>query len=117
MVLAKCLWFIDQVPTVQRVNIGGGLGVPHVATDQPLDLDKWATIIKTFFTERDLVVDVEPGDYLVKDAGLLLMGITYLEKKQNTQFLGVDCGFNIAPEPAYYKLPFQPVPPDFRRVG
>jgi len=109
-VLKKCLWFIEQVPGLKRVNIGGGLGVPHVAQDLPLDLDRWAAIIKAFFTERDLAVDVEPGDYLVKDAGLLLMGITYLEKKQDTRFIGVDCGFNIAPEPAYYQLPFQPVP-------
>jgi diaminopimelate decarboxylase len=109
-VIEKCLWFVDQVPTVQRVNIGGGLGVPHVASDQSLDLARWAEIIKKFFTERHLAVDVEPGDYLAKDAGLLLLGITYLEKKQNTHFLGVDGGFNIAPEPAYYKLPFQPIP-------
>jgi diaminopimelate decarboxylase len=109
-VVEKCLWFVDQVPTVQRVNIGGGLGVPHVASDQPIDLEKWAAIIKKHFTDRDLAVDVEPGDYLVKDTGLLLLGITYLETKQETHFLGVDGGFNIAPEPAYYNLPFQPVP-------
>ncbi len=109
-VLEKCLWFVDQVATVRRVNIGGGLGVPHVASDQPLDLTKWAAIIRTCFTDRNLAVDAEPGDYLVKDAGLLLLGITYMEKKQDTRFLGVDGGFNIAPEPAYYQLPFQPVP-------
>jgi len=109
-VIEKCLWFVEQVPTVQRINIGGGLGVPHAASDQPIDLGKWADIIRQSFTVRDLIVDVEPGDYLAKDAGLLLMAITYLEKKQQTDFLGVDCGFNIAPEPAYYNLPFQPVP-------
>jgi diaminopimelate decarboxylase len=109
-VVEKCLWFVDQVPTVQRVNIGGGLGVPHVATDQPLDLGRWAEIIKKFLTDRNLAVDMEPGDYVAKDAGLLLLDITYLEMKQDTHFLGVNGGFNIAPEPAYYKLPFQPVP-------
>ncbi|TKB26873.1 diaminopimelate decarboxylase [Desulfopila sp. IMCC35006] len=108
-VLQKCLWFVEQVPTVQRVNIGGGLGVPHVASDQPLDLKKWAEIIKENFTDRHLAVDIEPGDYLAKDAGILLLGITFLEQKQQTHFIGVDGGFNIAPEPAYYKLPFQPV--------
>ncbi|MGB3226026.1 MAG: diaminopimelate decarboxylase, partial [Desulforhopalus sp.] len=108
-VVAKCLWFVEQVPTVQQVNIGGGLGVPHIASDQSIDLGKWAAIIKRSFTDRDLVVNVEPGDYLVKDAGLLLLGITYLEKKQQTHFLGVNGGFNLAPEPAYYNLPFQPV--------
>ncbi|TKB10678.1 diaminopimelate decarboxylase [Desulforhopalus sp. IMCC35007] len=109
-VLKTCLRFVDQVPTVQRVNIGGGLGVPHVESDEPLNLESWASIIKEFFTTRDLAVDVEPGDYLVKDAGLLLLGITYIEEKESTRILGVDAGFNIAPEPAYYKLPFQPVP-------
>ncbi len=109
-VIEKCLWFVEQVPTVQRVNIGGGLGVPHVASDLPLDLTKWAEVIKSSFTDRGLAVDMEPGDYLAKDAGLLLLSITSLEKKQSTHFLGVDGGFNIAPEPAYYKLPFQPVP-------
>ncbi len=53
---------------------------------------------------------MEPGEYIVKDSGLLLLSKTYLEKKRNTLFLGVDAGFNIAPEPAYYNLPFQPVP-------
>jgi diaminopimelate decarboxylase len=109
-VVKECLWFIDQVPTVERVNIGGGLGVPHVAADKPLDLDKWATIINDSFTARNLAVDVEPGDYLVKDAGMLLLGVTSVEKKRDTLFVGVDGGFNIAPEPAYYRLPFQPVP-------
>ncbi len=109
-VLQKCLWFVEQVPTVQRVNIGGGLGVPHVPSDLPLDLKKWAEIIKANFTDRHLAVDIEPGDYLAKDAGVLLLGITFLEQKKQTHFIGVDGGFNIAPEPAYYKLPFQPVP-------
>ncbi len=109
-VLQKCFWFIEQVPTVQRVNIGGGLGAPHIASDVPLDLHKWAEIIKEHFTARDLAVDIEPGDYLVKDAGILLLGITFKEQKKQTHFLGVDAGFNIAPEPAYYKLPLQPVP-------
>lgn len=109
-VLQRCFQFIEQVPTVQRVNIGGGLGVPHIASDLPLDLRKWAEIIKEYFTERNLAVDVEPGDYLAKDAGILLLGITFAEQKKQTHFLGVDAGFNIALEPAYYKLPLQPVP-------
>ena len=68
-VIEKCLWFVDQVPTVRRVNIGGGLGVPHIASDQSLDLGRWAEIIKKYCTDRQLEVDVEPGDYSVKDAG------------------------------------------------
>ena len=109
-VFGQCMKFVDATPDVQRVNIGGGLGVPHLADDHALDLKQWSAVLSKHFAQRDLHVEVEPGDYICKDAGLLLLGKTYVEQKQNTLFVGVDAGFNIAPEPAYYGLPFQPVP-------
>lgn len=102
--------FIKMAPDVKRINIGGGLGVPHMASDKPLDIDKWASLVYGLIGNLDIHLEVEPGDYIAKDAGILLLTKTFLEKKQNTLFLGVDAGFNIAPEPAYYDLPFQPVP-------
>jgi diaminopimelate decarboxylase len=109
-IIAHCFWFVDRAGQVERVNIGGGLGVPHVAEDQLLALDQWATVLERQFGGRNIHVEIEPGDYLVKDAGLLLLGKTFVERKRNTLFVGVDGGFNLAPEPAYYNLPFQPVP-------
>lgn len=102
--------FIKLAPDVNRINIGGGLGVPHMASDNPLDINKWAALVYSLLGDLDVHLEVEPGDYIAKDAGILLLSKTFLEKKQNTLFLGVDAGFNIAPEPAYYDLPFQPVP-------
>jgi diaminopimelate decarboxylase len=109
-VIRSCLWFVDHAPDVHTVNIGGGLGVPHVASDRRLDLHAWAAVIARHFSQRNLHLVVEPGDYIVKDAGLLLLGKTYLEHKRDTLFMGVDAGFNIAPEPAHYQLPFHAVP-------
>ncbi len=109
-VVEECLWFVDQVATVTTVNVGGGLGVPHVASDKALDLALWAEILKRHFQQRRLQIEVEPGDYLVKDAGMLLLTVNAVEAKQDTIFVGVDAGFNIAVEPAVYGLPFQPVP-------
>lgn len=108
-VIEACLWFVDNCDTVTRVNIGGGLGVPHVANDESLDLDKWATLLTRHFAHRAIHLEMEPGEYIAKDSGILLLSKTYLEVKRQTLFLGVDAGFNIAPEPAYYKLPFQPL--------
>ncbi len=109
-IIAYCFRFVDRAGQVERVNIGGGLGVPHVAADQSLDLDRWAAVLHRQFGARGLHVEIEPGDYLVKDAGVLLLEKTFVERKKDTVFVGVDAGFNIAPEPAYYSLPFQPVP-------
>lgn len=115
-VIAACLeTFVDRCPDVTTVNVGGGLGVPHVASDGTLDLDAWGAILRKHFASRSLHVEIEPGEYLLKDAGILLLGKTFEETKQSTRFVGVDAGFNIAPEPAYYSLPFQPLAP--RRSG
>lgn len=109
-IIAHCFWFIEAAGTVERVNIGGGLGVPHLPGEEGLDLHQWAAVLQRCFGASGLHVEIEPGDYLVKDAGLLLVEKTFVERKHNTVFVGVDAGFNIAPEPAYYGLPFQPVP-------
>ena len=109
-VISEGMKFVDAAPDVRRVNIGGGLGVPHLADDKVLDLDMWSAVLNNHFAHRNIHVEVEPGDYVCKDAGMLLVSKTFVELKKDTVFVGVDAGFNIAPEPAYYGLPFQPVP-------
>ena len=109
-IIESCLWFVDQLDTVETVNVGGGLGVPHVAEDAPLDLSRWAGILADRFRNRPQSIEIEPGDFLAKDTGILLLTINTVEKKMETMFVGVDAGFNLAVEPAVYGLPFHPVP-------
>lgn len=101
--------FLADLPHATMVNIGGGLGLPHRAGDRPLDLARWSSIIARHFGGRGLTVAVEPGDYLVKDAGLLLLSVVGVERKRDTLFVAVDGGFNLHPEPAHYDLPCEPV--------
>ena len=103
------LGFLDDAPDVRTVNVGGGLGLPHREGDRPLELSRWAAILQRRFAGRDVTVAVEPGDYLVKDAGVLVLGVVDVEPKRDVTFVAVDGGFNLAPEPAYYDLPCEPV--------
>ena len=41
---------------------------------------------------------------------MLLLTVNTVEKKAGTLFVGVDGGFNLHPEPAFYSLPLEPVP-------
>jgi len=102
-------WFLDKVKDLAFVNLGGGLGVPHDSDDVQLDLDAWASVIHSHFGGKGITVCVEPGDYIVKDAGILVLGVNTVEKKRNTDFVGVNGGFNLAIEPAFYGLPCEPV--------
>jgi diaminopimelate decarboxylase len=63
---------LDAHPEIRRLNVGGGLGVRMTEADVPIDLARWAAIVARHAVPRGLRVAVEPGDYLVKDAGLLL---------------------------------------------
>lgn len=109
-VLEGAMRLIDAHPAIRRLNIGGGLGVRMTESDVPVDLDRWATIIARHAVPRGLRIAVEPGDYLVKDAGLLLAQVNTVEDKGGTRFAGVDAGLSILNLWAYYGIPYVVAP-------
>lgn len=109
-IFARVRTFIRQVPDLRYVNLGGGLGIPLVTGDRPLDLEAWSRLVRRHFGRGSFAVHLEPGDYLVKDAGVLLLEVNTVENKAGTVFVGVNGGFNIHLEPAFYDLPLEPVP-------
>jgi diaminopimelate decarboxylase len=102
--------FSERVGDIDYVNIGGGLGSPLVAADPELDLAQWARSIASRLGHLDAEIWVEPGDFIVKDAGVLLLQVNTVEQKEGVCFIGVDGGFNIHIEPAFYALPMEVVP-------
>lgn len=107
--VSAALKFLSAVPDVRTINVGGGLGLPHRPDEIPLDLARWSGILRRHFAARGIAIAVEPGDYLVKDAGMLVLTVGDVERKRDTLFAYVDGGFNLAPEPVYYSLPCEPV--------
>lgn len=102
--------FLDAAPQIRELNLGGGLGVPQREGDRPLDLEAWVALLRAAFGGRGLRLAFEPGDYLVKDAGVLLTEVAHDEIKSGVRFVGINAGFNLHPEPAFYQRPLQPVP-------
>lgn len=109
-ILRECLTMIEKIPTIEAVNLGGGLGVPLTAEDRRLDLSEWASVIKRVFGNTSYEINVEPGTYIVKDAGILVLEANTVETKAGKNFVGVNGGFNLTMEPVHYKLPCEPVP-------
>jgi diaminopimelate decarboxylase len=109
-ILERTVWFLEQCPTIDTLDIGGGLGVPLLEGQQPLDLDRWATIIASYAQAHHLKIQLEPGDYLVKDAGVLILEVNSVEEKGGTTFVGVNGGFNLQNLSVYYHTPFIIVP-------
>ena len=118
-IVQTCAGFIEDALAadhpLERINLGGGLGLPHTEQDVLLDLNTWARIIRQQlgperFAAHTLQIAVEPGDFVVKDAGVLVLQANTVERKRETTFVGLDGGFNLAMEPAFYGLPCAPAP-------
>ena len=105
-VLERCAALLDGHPGIRTVNVGGGLGVRLSETDVAIDPQRWAAAIARHLGSRGLHVQIEPGDYLVKDAGVLLVRVNTVEEKAGTRFVGVDAGLNLQNLSAYYRTPF-----------
>jgi diaminopimelate decarboxylase len=109
-IMQTCRSMIEKITTVDAVNLGGGLGVPLTSEDTRLDLCRWAAAIERVFGSSSYEINVEPGTYLVKDAGILVLEANTVETKAGKRFIGVNGGFNLTMEPVHYKLPCEPVP-------
>ncbi|WP_045825188.1 diaminopimelate decarboxylase [Teredinibacter turnerae] len=109
-ILKTCLTMIEKIPSVKSVNLGGGLGIPLTENDNSLDLSDWSAVVKRIFSGKPYEICVEPGTYLVKDAGILVLEANTVETKAGARFIGVNGGFHLSMEPVFYDLPSEPYP-------
>jgi diaminopimelate decarboxylase len=86
---------LDDGHPIVEVNVGGGLGVPARADENPIDLDAYAAVIARQIGDLDVFVGCEPGDYLAKDAAILLAEVVTIEERGGTTFVGLDVGWNV----------------------
>jgi diaminopimelate decarboxylase len=89
-----------------EVNAGGGLGVPQLERDEPLDVEAYAKTLIEHLGGLDVTLAAEPGDHLVKEMGSLLAEVVTVEDRDGTWFVGVDAGYNVAPERFIYGSTF-----------
>ncbi|MCH8495485.1 MAG: hypothetical protein LAT57_07615, partial [Balneolales bacterium] len=77
---------VDEFEDLEYLNIGGGLGVPLKSGDQELNLNEWAETVMEVIGRHKLKVYIEPGDHIVKDAGILAVQVVEVEQKGATNF-------------------------------
>ena len=93
----------DDFPDVQTLNLGGGLGVPDRPSTAPLNVDALRDHLTAVAAEHPSYdLWMEPGRYLVAEAGVLLARVTQTKDKGATQYVGLDAGMNTLIRPALY---------------
>lgn len=93
----------DQLPELRWMDVGGGLGVVERPDQIPLDLDRVQERLASL-GERlgDLELRMEPGRYVVSEAGVLLAPVTQVRRKGSVRLVGVGAGMNALLRPALY---------------
>jgi diaminopimelate decarboxylase len=91
-----------EVGGLDFVSVGGGFGVPYSSDNPPLDLEAVADATREAYGDCDAQLAIEPGRYLVADAGVLLTTVTTVKPTEETTVVGVDAGMTTLLRPALY---------------
>jgi len=108
--------FLDQLGKIHQelgitfefIDMGGGLGIPYYGDEESLDVMRVGQDCLAVFEQKvqqhelgNPHLALEPGRYLVGDAGYLVSQVTGI-KQSYRKYVGVDAGFNILIRSALY---------------
>ena len=90
-------------PEVRMLDLGGGLGVPEKPGQNALNmqwLDNSLAGLKRAHPQYEFWL--EPGRYIVAEAGVLLASVTQTKGKGEVRYVGISTGMNSLIRPALY---------------
>lgn len=93
----------EGLDSVETLDVGGGLPIPYTPEAEPFDLEAWRAglrEVKAAYPRYRLAI--EPGRYLVAEAGVLLLAATQVVEKDGVRRVGLDAGMNALLRPAMY---------------
>jgi diaminopimelate decarboxylase len=103
----------DEGITLRHIDMGGGLGIPYAAGDNPPAPDVYAHALLERLSGHSLELLLEPGRAIAGNAGVLLTRVEYLKHTAHCNFAIVDAAMNDLQRPALYNawhdiLPVEP---------
>ena len=88
---------------VETLDLGGGIGVPERSGDESFDLARFDALLSAFRkTHPQFRLWVEPGRFLVAQAGVLISKVTQIKGKGDRRYVGISTGMNSLIRPALY---------------
>jgi len=99
--VAKLSRLAREVGPLEFVDVGGGLGIPYREDEPPLDPEGAAETVREAF-DADATLVMEPGRYLVGDAGVVLARVNTRKETPETTVVGVDASLATLIRPAMF---------------
>jgi diaminopimelate decarboxylase len=89
------------VTGLEYLDIGGGLAVTYDA-EHPIDIEGFGSAVKKLVKPSGLKLILEPGRFLVGNAGVLLTRVLYRKRSGGKEFIIIDAGMNDLLRPSHY---------------
>jgi diaminopimelate decarboxylase len=89
------------VGSLRYLDIGGGLGVRY-DTEEPPDLARFAQSVLPLVAESGLQLIMEPGRFVVGNAGVLLTRVLYRKHSGGKEYVITDAGMTELLRPSHY---------------
>ena len=103
--LERILLLVDELEkegiALSHIDVGGGLGIRY-REERPPEISDYAKALLEKLQGRPQKLLLEPGRFLVGNAGILLTRIEYLKHGEEKHFAIVDCAMNDLMRPALY---------------
>ncbi|NPT58037.1 diaminopimelate decarboxylase [Paraburkholderia elongata] len=93
---------------IEAISAGGGLSVPYSEGEPRIDVEHYFRLWDTARRQIEahlghrVRLEIEPGRFLVAEAGVLVAEVHALTRRPNRQFALVDAGFNDLMRPSFY---------------
>jgi diaminopimelate decarboxylase len=104
--------------TIDRVDLGGGLGVPYERDKVPPSPADYGAMVERATRGWDVTLYFEPGRVIVGNAGVLLTRVIWVKPGAIRPFIIVDAAMNDLARPAMYDAwhDFEAVAPTGERI-
>lgn len=107
----------EQGVRLRQLDLGGGIGIAYARDDARIDVDSWGRAVTEATRDLDLELVLEPGRYLVGNAGILLTRVLGVKPGEDRSFVIIDAAMNDLLRPALYGsyhaiVPVKRPPPD-----
>ncbi|MCG8546615.1 MAG: diaminopimelate decarboxylase, partial [Alphaproteobacteria bacterium] len=87
---------------IQRIDLGGGLGIPY-RDETPPHPDAYAAMVRETVGDLGCKLAFEPGRMLVGNAGVLVGKVLYVKQGQAHRFVILDAAMNDLIRPSFYE--------------
>ena len=108
---------LPHATALRELNLGGGLGIAYGPGEAGLELDAYADAVLGTVSEEsarrglgELRLTVEPGRWLVGNAGITIYEVGTVKRLPGQRFVSVDGGMSDNLRPALYRARYSIVP-------